>query len=465
MIDCLYRLYPDKFKAKAAELTIELERIFELENFPIIDTSEIIIEKSYANILSNDILSRLNRLFHSIQSNNLNEHFLLKRYLPRPSFKSSKKTPTFADFFSGAGGLSQGLINSGAIPAFVNDHYLPAIETHYFNHNLTLDRYFGGDIQEIIDNFSDFSSKLSNVNIVVGGPPCQGFSMANRQPLINDPRNVLYKDFIYLLQLIQPDFFIMENVPGMKRKIKEIEKDVNEIANGDYRFTELFLNAKDFGIPQNRERYFLIGNKVGYSNLKLEMDILVNKTSKPYCLKDALHGLPKIGNNPHRMNTSYESDENGYYMTRTELFRNKFLEEINKGYSEDFIFNHKSRYNQKRDIEIFSKLPQGGNSLHESIRDLMPYKNRDNVFKDKYYKLEENKVSKTITSHMRLDCNSYIHPTQARGLSPREAARIQTFADDYIFRGTLNDWYHQIGNAVPVRLAEIIGTEIMKYYI
>ncbi len=93
----------------------------------------------------------------------------------------------------------------------------------------------------------------------------------------------------------------------------------------------------------------------------------------------------------------------------------------------------------------------------------MPYKSRNHIFKDKYYKLNENEVCKTITSHMKFDCNMYIHPTEPRGLTPREAARIQTFPDDYIFYGSQNGWYAQIGNAVPVKLAEIIGKHIIKY--
>ena len=95
----------------------------------------------------------------------------------------------------------------------------------------------------------------------------------------------------------------------------------------------------------------------------------------------------------------------------------------------------------------------------------MPYKNRKHIFKDKYFKLREDEVSKTITSHMKHDCNMYIHPNQARGLSPREAARIQTFPDDFVFMGTNNNWYAQIGNAVPVKLAEVIGRSIFKYLI
>ena len=93
----------------------------------------------------------------------------------------------------------------------------------------------------------------------------------------------------------------------------------------------------------------------------------------------------------------------------------------------------------------------------------MPYSRRNNIFKDKYYKLPKNKISKTITSHMKYDCNMYIHPDQSRGLSPRDAARIQSFPDDYIFMSSNNSWYEQIGNAVPVKMAELMGKSIIKY--
>ena len=146
------------------------------------------------------------------------------------------------------------------------------------------------------------------------------------------------------------------------------------------------------------------------------------------------------------------------------LKENKFLKDINKNREINYLWNHKSRYNNENDLEIFRRLPEGENSLHESIQDILIYKNRKDIFKDKYYKLKRNEVSKTITSHMKYDCHMYIHPEQARGLSPREAARIQTFPDDYVFRGSLNSWYKQIGNAVPVKLAVIIAKEI-KYHI
>ena len=106
---------------------------------------------------------------------------------------------------------------------------------------------------------------------------------------------------------------------------------------------------------------------------------------------------------------------------------------------------------------------QGDKSDDPKIADIMPYKSRSDIFKDKYYKLVENNVCKTITAHMKFDCNMYIHPTQARGLTPREAARVQSFPDDYFFRGAYTKTYMQIGNSVPPLLGRAIAQVIKRY--
>ena len=104
----------------------------------------------------------------------------------------------------------------------------------------------------------------------------------------------------------------------------------------------------------------------------------------------------------------------------------------------------------------------GNNSADPKIADIMPYKRREKIFKDKYFKLEPNKPCKTITAHMKFDCNMYIHPSQARGLTPREAARIQSFPDDYFFRGSYTKTYMQVGNSVPPLLGEIIARAVKE---
>ena len=160
--------------------------------------------------------------------------------------------------------------------------------------------------------------------------------------------------------------------------------------------------------------------------------------------------------------TKNEYIESGLNVFKKIAKTNNYIELINNKRKIKYIYNHKARYNNLRDIEIFKKLPQGADSTHSSIKDIMPYKNRSKIFKDKYYKLSNNKICKTITSHMKFDCNMYIHPTQARGLSPREAARVQSFPDDYFFVGPVSKCYSQIGNAVPPLLSSFICEAIEK---
>ena len=127
------------------------------------------------------------------------------------------------------------------------------------------------------------------------------------------------------------------------------------------------------------------------------------------------------------------------------------------------VSNHKARYNNDRDIEIYGRMEPGDRSDDPKIADIMPYARRNGIFKDKYFKLENDKVCKTITAHMKFDCNMYIHPTQARGLTPREAARVQSYPDDYFFRGAYTKTYMQIGNSVPPLLGRAIAQVIKGY--
>ena len=137
-----------------------------------------------------------------------------------------------------------------------------------------------------------------------------------------------------------------------------------------------------------------------------------------------------------------------------------YVKDINSKDKSLIIFNHKARYNNDRDIEIFSRLKPGEDSTAPSIQDINPYRSRNGIFKDKYFKLRPDFPCKTITAHMRLDCNMYIHPTQPRGLTVREAARVQGFPDNYVFCGTLQAMYRQVGNAVPPPLAKVLASAI-----
>ena len=377
-----------------------------------------------------------------------------------------KKKYTFIDLFAGCGGLSLGLEQAGFEVVFMNEIVETFASTYLANHNLKEGQYFIGDINELNKCLDKYSGILKNpvkpITLVCGGPPCQGFSMANRQRIIDDPRNQLYKAYLQFLSEIRPQFFIMENVKGMANKFDEIITNFKEYLGEEYIYDYRLLKVQDFGIPQNRERFIMIGNRMGIDPNEIFTEIERHKRP-PFVLKDALYGLPHLEARKEKNKGEYESLECGFTERDFSYPDTDFYHFINGDKVITKLYNHKNRYNNLRDIEIFRRLPQGANSLHESIQDIMPYKRRNNIFKDKYFKLDENQICKTITSHMKYDCNMYIHPWDARGLSPREAARIQTFPDDFVLKGPQNSWYAQVGNAVPVKFAEVIGKSIMKF--
>lgn len=379
---------------------------------------------------------------------------------------SEQKKYTFIDLFAGCGGLSIGLEQAGFDVVFMNEIVDTFASTYLANHNLKEGQYFIGDINELNKCLGKYSDILKNpdrpITLVCGGPPCQGFSMANRQRIIDDPRNQLYKAYLQFLSEIRPQFFIMENVKGMANKFDEIIANFKEYLGDEYLYDYRLLKVQDFGIPQNRERFIMIGNRMGIDPNEIFTEIERHKRP-PFVLKDALFGLPHLEARKEKNKGEYESLECGFTERDFSYPSTDFYHFINGDRVITKLYNHKNRYNNLRDIEIFRRLPQGANSLHESIQDIMPYKRRNNIFKDKYFKLDENQICKTITSHMKYDCNMYIHPWEARGLSPREAARIQTFPDDFVLKGPQNSWYAQVGNAVPVKFAEVIGKSIMKF--
>lgn len=369
--------------------------------------------------------------------------------------------PKMIDLFCGAGGLSLGFTQNGFITSLANDIEPCCVDTYAHNHPDTpRDNIVLGDINEVIANI-DSLMRFKDVDVVIGGPPCQGFSMANRQRLIDDPRNKLYKSYVKVLTIVKPKFFVMENVKGMLSAASQVLEDFQRIG---YSVSCRVLNAKDFGVPQNRERLIFIGNRVGVDNEKIFDEIIAQTQSiQSHVLTDALVGLRPLEASRKRNSTEIDTEESGKKIDIAGCVDSEYLNLINMGMSSSLVFNHKARYNNDRDIEIYSRLNPGDKSDDPKIADIMPYARRNDIFKDKYFKLEPDKVCKTITAHMKFDCNMYIHPTQARGLTPREAARVQSYPDDYFFRGAYTKTYMQIGNSVPPLLGRAIANIIKKY--
>lgn len=369
----------------------------------------------------------------------------------------------FIDIFCGAGGLSYSFKKRNHDLKLAVDIDPISIRTLKTNFSRSSKYLINEDIVKLIKlrKFDIFKNKI---DLLMGGPPCQGFSTANRQNILNDPRNELYNYFLEFAKKINPKFILIENVIGIKTRANDILTKLDGIGyQADFRI----LQAHDFGVPQNRRRVFFFAIKKNQNRNLIEnfFDTLENfkKKSKKFLLKDALFGLRPLKPKKFKNDNKNEYFESGFNIEKINLNKsNSYLKLINSNKKTNYVYNHMARYNNERDIKIFSRLPQGADSTHKSIQDIMPYKKRNKIFKDKYFKLNNHKVSKTITSHMKFDCNMYIHPSQARGLTPREAARIQSFPDNYFFEGTKSQCYSQIGNAVPPLLSKYICMALEK---
>ena len=346
--------------------------------------------------------------------------------------------------------------------SLANDIQDCCVDTYAHNHPETpRDHIVSGDIKDVVKNLDELLAGR-NVDIVVGGPPCQGFSMANRQRLIDDPRNYLYKSYVEVVKKVHPKFFVMENVKGMLSVAEQVKEDFRAIG---YSVECHILNAKNFGVPQNRERLIYIGNCIGIDNEQIFNEIFALSENIPeHNLGDALFALRELKASRVKNSTESGSAESGYKIERNNNMKsNDYISYINQSRVVKVVANHKARYNNDRDIEIYGRMDPGDRSDDPKIADIMPYARRNDIFKDKYFKLESDKVCKTITAHMKFDCNMYIHPTQARGLTPREAARVQSYPDDYFFRGAYTKTYMQIGNSVPPLLGRAIAHVIKGY--
>lgn len=383
-------------------------------------------------------------------------------YRKRKRDAVEKAPKNIVDLFCGAGGLSLGFIQNGFEVSFANDIDDSCVKTYRHNHpSIPSQHILRGNIEEVIENIEEYT-RFSKVDVVVGGPPCQGFSMANRQRIIDDPRNKLYKYFVQAVNILKPKVFVMENVKGMLKVAEQVAEDFNNIG---YHTNFKVLNAKDFGVPQNRERLIFIGTLNRESSDRIFNNIeKISQFSKTFVLNDALYGLPKLSASRKKNATNVYDESGGLVLKQKPYEYNEYLKNINQGKKIYATLNGKARYNNDRDIEIYRRLKPGEDSTSDSIKDIMPYKSRNHIFKDKYYKLNGTKISKTITAHMKYDCNMYIHPYEARGITPREAARVQSYPDDYFFLGPYTKTYMQIGNSVPPILGRAISQGIIDYW-
>ncbi len=342
------------------------------------------------------------------------------------------------DIFSGAGGLSLGAINAGieVICAIDNDKYSSL--TYKFNHPES--KVINDDIRKISAN----GILPKAPNIIFGGPPCQGFSFSNKLTRnTENEKNSLFEEFVRFVAGYKPRWFLLENVEGIIEfnKGKTVEIIRNEFTKLGYNITDTVLTASDYGVPQNRNRYFLVGNNIGINF------IFPDKEEKKVTVWEAISDLPKLKNGEK----IYELEYNGS-SSLTEYQR--LMRKDSKTSLQNFVSENKEYI-----LERYKHIKQGEN--WKSIPpDLMSnYANLKNCHSGIYKRLVADKPSIVISNYRK---NMLIHPFENRGLSVREAARLQSFPDDFVFQGTL--WYiqQQIGNAVPPLLSEKIFEKIIE---
>jgi DNA (cytosine-5)-methyltransferase 1 len=258
----------------------------------------------------------------------------------------------------------------------------------------------------------------------------------------------------------------MENVLGIRRHLPAISADLQ---TRGYHSDVLDIEAADLGVPQNRRRLFIIGIRdqnfltaeAFFDDIRRSIQKSARR-SMPVVLADALLGLPSVAAKTAKNSTAAECREWGYSISHHDGHSNKYLDQINLEFGAGPLFNHRSKYNNARDVNLFSRMKPGDDSMTEGVAALNPYRNRDHIFKDKFYRLRPDRPCKTITAHMYYDCNMYIHPVDHRGLTPREAARVQGFPDQYVFTGTPNEWYRQIGNGVSPLVARHLARAVLQ---
>lgn len=341
------------------------------------------------------------------------------------------------DLFCGCGGFSRGFENAGFEVALAIDNWNDAIETFNVNHKHPV-----GVTKNIYDFTNDeikSFAKKNNVIGIIGGPPCQGFSMVGKREA-NDERNTLYLQYVRFVEQIKPEFFILENVKGLLTLKKGYFKKeiIERFSELGYNVTYKVLRACDYGVPQKRERVFFVGLrkdkfKDKFFDYPLPQKHIVGT-------EEALSDLPSLDN--HEDPTQYKTKPQNNFQ--------KLMREKSNNIKNNEVTNH-----SEQTKKIISMIPDGGNikSLPEEY-----YKVRN--YSSAFKRMNSKEPSTTI------DCGhrNYFHYKENRIPSVRESARIQSFSDDFVFLGSKTSQYTQVGNAVPPLLAQSMANAVQNMY-
>lgn len=346
------------------------------------------------------------------------------------------------DIFSGAGGLSLGAEMAGISVRYAIEIDSDAAKTYKKNHSDA--KVICEDIRKI--NPIDLKDGDSPIFIIMGGPPCQGFSMSNTiSRNMENPKNFLFKEFVRFVKELKPIWFVLENVKGIT-SINQgdtqhlIEDCFRELG---YKVKSKVLCASDYGVPQNRHRFFMVGNRLNIDfDFPKEVEIKVS-------VNDAISDLPSL--------TNGEMLENAPY-TRPISETSEYIK-LMRGESVFATQNYVSRNNDLV-IERYKHIKQGENwrAIPEHL--MQNYADKGRCHSGIYKRLIADAPSVVISNYRK---SMLIHPFEHRGISVREAARLQSFPDNFIFEGCLSHIQQQIGNAVPPLLSKAVMQQILTY--
>jgi len=380
------------------------------------------------------------------------------------------------DLFSGVGGFSSGFKQDGYDVLLANEIDESIARSYQLNHLDTLMinkdiKEFAEHTEQIIETalraFEDqqradyIREMLGDIDVIIGGPPCQGFSMAGSRirkstSFIEDERNYLFKYYFKLIQKFEPNYFVMENVQGLEtmkngailEEIMNLFQDENNFIGGPYSVSKIIVAANELGVPQGRKRLILIGSKNGCINIAHELELAKQELKIPakVTIEEAISDLNYLESGQGSFETDYQLDIQSEYQRARRA-------------GSTGLFNHIAPKHNEVALERIRKIKQGENFTVLRDEDIK------SVHSGAYGRLEWAGQSATITT--RFDTPSagrVIHPGLNRALTPREAARIQSFDDSFIFYGNKTSVGKQIGNAVPPLVARVLAHIIRKDY-
>nr|WP_299173195.1 DNA cytosine methyltransferase [uncultured Allomuricauda sp.] len=344
------------------------------------------------------------------------------------------------EIFSGPGGMGLGAQYAGIDVTLAVEKNTYAAQTYLTNHkNTTV-------VIDDIKNISEFRYEKKGEQVILfGGPPCQGYSNSNRKTRSNkNPKNWLFQEFMRSIRLVSPDWVVIENVPGLKTIEKGffIEKICDNLHDLGYTPNFKILNAADFGVPQKRERIFIVASKHGIA-FEFPTGIFVNNHVS---VSDAFADLPKLENGARETILKYRYKAKSNYA--------KLMRSNSKKATQNYVSK-----NADFVVQRYAHIKQGGNWSDIPIELMSNYKDHTRCHHGIYRRLKEDEPAFVIANYRK---SMLVHPTEDRGLSVREAARLQSFPDDYEFMGPLVHIQQQVGDAVPPLLAKALFNKIVE---